>query len=196
MKELTIEEKAKAYDEALPRATNLHKDAIDMGDTLRAKQCEIIFHELKESDNERIRKELIEHCKNQAKPYIDTGNECPQIQSWITWLEKQGHTDSIIEKAKTEKQRVIISETDGDANIDWDTRSLEDTKRLLECGLQYVNRELEKQGEHNFAKWSEEDEHRVKDTIYFLETAKKHYASTVELDACIDWLKSLEDRRT
>jgi len=53
---------------------------------------------------------------------------------------------------------------------------------------------LEKQGEHNFAKWSEEDEHRVKDTIYFLETAKKHYASTVELDACIDWLKSLKQR--
>lgn len=39
--------------------------------------------------------------------------------------------------------------------------------------------------------WSEEDEHRIKDTIYFLETAKKHYASTIELDACIDWLKSL-----
>jgi hypothetical protein len=39
--------------------------------------------------------------------------------------------------------------------------------------------------------WSEEDEHRIKDTIYFLDTAKKHYASTEELDACIDWLKSL-----
>ena len=46
------------------------------------------------------------------------------------------------------------------------------------------------------AEWSEENEHRVKDTIYFLETAKKHYASTVELGACIDWLKSLKDRYT
>ena len=42
--------------------------------------------------------------------------------------------------------------------------------------------------------WSEEDEHRVKDTIYFLDTAKKHYASTVELDACINWLNSLKQR--
>lgn len=42
--------------------------------------------------------------------------------------------------------------------------------------------------------WSEEDEHRIGDTIYFLDTAKKHYASTVELDACIDWLKSLKQR--
>ncbi len=39
--------------------------------------------------------------------------------------------------------------------------------------------------------WTEDDEHRVKDTIYFLESARKHYASTVEIDACIDWLKSL-----
>lgn len=52
---------------------------------------------------------------------------------------------------------------------------------------------LEKQGERKPA-WSEEDEHRAEDTIYFLDTAKKHYASTVELDACIDWLKSLKDK--
>lgn len=44
--------------------------------------------------------------------------------------------------------------------------------------------------------WSEEDEKRIKDIIYFLDTAKKHYASTVELDTCIDWLKSLRGRYT
>ena len=47
---------------------------------------------------------------------------------------------------------------------------------------------------HKAAEWSEEDEHRVKDTIYFLDTAKKHYASTIEIDACIDWLKSIKQR--
>ena len=50
---------------------------------------------------------------------------------------------------------------------------------------------LEKQ---KSVEWSDEDEHRAKDTIYFLDTAKKHYASTYELDACIDWLNSLKDR--
>lgn len=50
-----------------------------------------------------------------------------------------------------------------------------------------------KKGEKSAA-WSDEDEHRVEDTIYYLDTAKKHYASTIELDACIDWLKSLKDR--
>lgn len=42
----------KKYLEALERAKNLYKDAIDMGENIRAKQCEIIFPELKESENE------------------------------------------------------------------------------------------------------------------------------------------------
>lgn len=44
------------------------------------------------------------------------------------------------------------------------------------------------------SKWSEEDESKVKDVIYFLDTAKVHYASTKALDDCIDWLKSLKQR--
>ena len=38
---------------------------------------------------------------------------------------------------------------------------------------------------------SEEDEHRRKDAIYFLESAKRHYADTSEIEKAIDWLKSL-----
>lgn len=60
-----------------------------LADILPLESAEM-FPELKESKDERIRKELLEHCKNQAKPYIYTGNKCPQIQSWIDWLEKQG----------------------------------------------------------------------------------------------------------
>ena len=62
--------------------------------------------ELLESEDEKIRKELLEHCKNQAKPYIQTGNKCPQIQSWITWLERQGEKPqgkSELEAIKEEK---------------------------------------------------------------------------------------------
>lgn len=40
--------------------------------------------------------------------------------------------------------------------------------------------------------WSDEDKHRCKDAIYFLETAKKHYASTSEIELTIEWLKSLK----
>ncbi len=85
------------YKEALERARDLHKDAIDMGESLRAKQCEIIFPELRESEDERIRKELIEFVKR----WKEKGKGfCPKVPLWtsdveecnryIAWLEKQG----------------------------------------------------------------------------------------------------------
>ena len=51
-----------------------------------------------------------------------------------------------------------------------------------------------KNNEKKSAEWSEEDEHRLEDATYFLDTAKKHYACTDELDACINWLKSIKER--
>ena len=101
------------------------------------------FPELKESGDydERIRKALIDGFKRYD--YGALFNGC-FVREILPWLEKQGHTDGIIEKAKTEKQRVIITETDGNANIDWDTRSLQDVKLLLEYGLDYINKLDEK----------------------------------------------------
>ena len=88
---MTQEEKAKAYDEAIKKLRSLHDDYDTISTLIEVKEeLEEIFPELKETEDEKIRKELLEHCKNQAKPYIDTGNKCPQIQSWIAWLEKQG----------------------------------------------------------------------------------------------------------
>ena len=102
---------------------------------------ESLFPELKESEDEKIRKELIDIV---AKSPITFAFE--DKNKVLSWLERQGEqTDKIVERAKTEKQRVLITESDGEANIDWDTRSLQDVKLLLEYGLDYVNK-LEKQG--------------------------------------------------
>lgn len=97
--------------------------------------------ELQESEDESIRK-IITLCLEEC---VHSGIICDyEKDKCLAWLEKQGHTDGIIEKAKTEKQRVIITETDGNANIDWDTRSLQDVKLLLEYGLDYINKLDEK----------------------------------------------------
>lgn len=48
--------------------------------------------------------------------------------------------------------------------------------------------EEERQKEQKPAEWSKEDEHRRKDAIYFLDSAKKHYADTSEIEKTIDWL--------
>ena len=77
----------KAYKETLEKARTIIKNR-NASSVWKDWLCNT-FPELQESEDEKIRKELLEHCKNQAKPYVQTGNKCPQIQSWITWLEKQ-----------------------------------------------------------------------------------------------------------
>ena len=74
----------KAYQEALERAKNLRKDAIDMGENICAKQCEIIFPELADSEDERIRKALIRFHKSTIDVDGIKGEDI------IAWLEKQG----------------------------------------------------------------------------------------------------------
>lgn len=63
----------------------------------------------------------------------------------------------IISRATSEKQVVLLSESNGNAEIVWDTRSLEDTKNLLEQGILFINKQLSTKP----TEWSEED----KDTI-------------------------------
>ncbi len=138
---MTTEQKAKAYDEALKAAIAAHKDE----DRHLKATLERIFPELKESEDERIRKALINVFASH-KGYENFYGV--SVEDILAWLEKQGEksSDKIVEKARTEKQRVLLTETDGSANIDWDCRSLDDVKLLLEYGLDYIKK-LEKQGE-------------------------------------------------
>lgn len=76
----------KAYKKALERARNLHKDAIDMGENLRAKQCEIIFPELVETEDERVRKAIIKSFPK----YGYLPQTSIKVEDAIVWLEKQG----------------------------------------------------------------------------------------------------------
>ena len=83
MKELSINEKAKAYDEAIERAKKLYGNEI----------AEEIFHELKECDDERIKKNCIHFLELQKQHHAATF----EIEECIDWLEKQGKnsTDKI-----------------------------------------------------------------------------------------------------
>lgn len=86
MKELSIEEKAKYYDEAIERVNSIwyYKD----------KPCFVniveIFPELKESEDEEIRKEILSFLR-EGKPY-----HCPDSikrKKWIAWFEKQNKNE-------------------------------------------------------------------------------------------------------
>ena len=76
MKELSINEKAKAYDEAIERAKKMYGNEI----------AEEIFHELKEGNDERIKRNCIHFLELQKHHHAATF----EIEECIDWLEKQG----------------------------------------------------------------------------------------------------------
>ena len=89
---MTQEEKAKAYDEALEKANALYKTAEPMSG------CNVIletlFPELKESEDEKMRKTLIAYLKK----FSETDSLEPaeiNLKKYIAWLEKQGEERKI-----------------------------------------------------------------------------------------------------
>ena len=122
MKELSIEEKAKRYDEAIERAKGL----IDFCSDSELKTLENVFPELSESEDEKIRKELIKGFNNLDKRAVwYNGITYGQI---LAWLEKQGEqkpkTEYIylkfregdtIQKITGDKDIVTIAEVDTEA---------------------------------------------------------------------------------
>lgn len=163
----------KKYKEAIKRASNIHKDAVEMENNMITKTCEVIFPELKESEDERIRKALInkikcldeEESKEGYSFYAGdyTADDC------IAWLEKQGE----------QKPNVC----DGCNNV----------KGCVVCvdGSEWAHIE-----ELNPA-WSEEDEERLSDAIFFVREYQIPTRDKRLLNAAKeteDWLKSLKER--
>ena len=81
MKKLTIEQKAKAYDGLIERLKDLKFSCrfSPLSDTI-----DEIFPELKESEDERIKNEIILYIGARNDISLDTHNK------WLSWLEKQG----------------------------------------------------------------------------------------------------------
>src|SRR5574344_820821 len=87
MKELSIEEKAKRYDEAISIAREINNEQRVQPYNIMTR----VFPELIEPEDERIRKEIIQWLKNsEGQTYpIDRYNAA------IAWLEKQGEQKSV-----------------------------------------------------------------------------------------------------
>lgn len=132
MEKLTIEQKAKRYDEAIEIARKI-KNGEPINVPNGTVIPDVIFPELKEDENDRIGRVIIEHF----------------VESHSCMFPYKGFT----------KEQII----------DW----------------------LEKQCEQKPVEWSKYDEHKIKNIIYFLKSANKHYISEVEIDDCVRWLWSL-----
>lgn len=107
MKELTMEEKAKRYDEAIEKA----KYYYDEGKTLEYVNDIVsdIFPEFKESEDDNIRKEIIEIIKSQKEQQCHIDSTI--YDKMLTWLEKQGEQKNSFFNFKAED--CYVSKVDG-----------------------------------------------------------------------------------
>ena len=145
----SIEEKAKCYDEAVEKLRRLH-DNYDTVSTLIdiKEELENIFPELKESEDERIRKSIIGFLitissLKDGKTISNEDFDSKAILEWVAWLEKQ----------KDMEAKLIISD--------------EGYNKAFKDGVEDVLTNLhkyglEKQGEHKLA----EDIERKYDPCY------------------------------
>ena len=118
MKELSIEEKAKRYDKAIEIAKSKIKN--DKDHVLYEGDVIDIFPELKESEDEVIRKAIIEHfAGSHSSMFPYRGFTKEQI---LAWLEKQGEQNTNIlwhdVSEEPEKYRELLCEwyAKGDIN--------------------------------------------------------------------------------
>jgi hypothetical protein len=89
MKELSKEEKAKAYDRVSKEVKDFFEGKQKMYNDVE-QTLEYLFPDLKESEDEKIRKDIIFYIKaiaNNENISPDSKKEC---KTWIAWLEKQG----------------------------------------------------------------------------------------------------------
>lgn len=84
---MTEKEKAKAYDEAIERAKKFYGNGI----------IEVIFPELKESKDEKIKNAILNHLKKMWENSQD--DVCGvHVEDAIDWLEKQRDKDKLIQE--------------------------------------------------------------------------------------------------
>ena len=79
------------YKDALERAKKEWSSNLDNANKNYRQRLEIIFPELKEAEDEKIRKDIISYLRNEkvVKRYISD----IEVDKWIDWLEKQGEQE-------------------------------------------------------------------------------------------------------
>lgn len=184
---MTIEAKAKAYDEALERARELLNSPRTCFDIDQLKD---IFQQLRESEDERIRKRIklcLAECvhKDIIRDY--------EHDEALAWLEKQ--------KEQKPAEKISVSEElyehirnacaciddamSSDTLCDM-TDYLEMADSSAQKAFDMVERSVVKQP----AEWSEEDETRLTNILIMLKEYVIHHYSKDDVNKSVDWLEN------
>ena len=186
MKELSIEQKAQRYDEVLERAKKVLLDCTSE----EQKVVEYITPELKESDDEKIRQELIAMVKLSCTNGDDADKK-------IAWLEKQGNKDEeiLVLKDQIESLHAAIKVLKETHKIELEKQSTQKSlnNQFTSEQANVLDKHIDKFLEQKSA-WSEEDENILKEII--TDVKFEGYNNDMQANSYkkINWLKSLKNR--
>ena len=176
---MTQEEKAKAYDEALERARKLYESYNRL--VLSTDEIERIFPELAESEDERIREEMIRYFTEMKKG----GSAALPYDDCIAYLKKQKE-----QKSADEAEKFFDSvESYNQGFVAGQKKMKEDTEKgfgISEHSLDYL---AGRYAGYAAAKqeWSEEDENGMFSDIIM--AIRAYYKC--EREDLVDYVKSL-----
>ena len=180
MKELSIEQKAKAYDEALERAKKwYYAPNIDKIPTYGNRIIKEIFPEFKENNNERLRKTTIAFLKDFVEQGYENAVEC------VNWLEKQQDEQILANSAKTckDEQRLAWCETLEKLRLKWLLGNSLEAKYKVEVLDELID-ELKKS-----QTMTARDVGHIDEIITHLKKVENDYH--INLASEIEWLKEL-----
>ena len=195
MKELSIEEKAKAYDELKVKASQIYNKE---NDVLIMHTIEDLFPELKESEDERISREITDFICWATDRGCITKEQVEKSNSWLAWLDKQAspvlsNSSNNGKNAWSEEDECNIQ--DIDSVLFYNENLSEDTSMELRNWLQSLRDRVQPQPKQE---WSEEDEEHIESILKRLDGMCKKGATFTEtcfaVNQDMDWLKSLKDR--
>ena len=119
---MTEKEKAIAYDKAIERARKLYGNEI----------AEEIFPELKESDDEKIRKWIINDIRNNINNEpLNNSDYKKKAEKAIAWLEKQGEEKPCMVQWKGDNLKEVIGFTGKDKNFEKWFKSFEEYEKYV-----------------------------------------------------------------
>lgn len=185
---MTQEDKAEAYSKAVEKAKQEYSITTSED---RKQWLEELFPELRESEDERIRKEILN--------YIDKATGCKR---WVAWLEKQGEQKSFDYENANIPQK---DSTWGEEDKHWRQKVIDfmnhpdlikATPTLAKDTINWLKSLKDRVQPQSKQEWSEEDESNFQGIIDELKV-NKHHAPDCDLptyDRFLSWFKSLKER--
>ena len=172
-----------------------------------------LFPELKESEDEKIRKSLIILLQHFCKGYRVSGLDFPvSYKDMLAWLEKQGTPAKLSEEEQNKFANGVLTSC-ALSFIDYlDTHKYEgkmcvsngeceDIENAFHNAMwdrlhRYYCKYIEKQGEQKPAEWSKEDETMTTNTIIMLKEGASLHFNKNDITKAVNWLKSLRPQNT